>query len=215
MPFSDHSVPTETQVIKMILSNEDRIDRRIRTSWRENFVKDRLMNIPRYQWDENAWRSAYYVHGGNFVQLHKNVLPWDPDKGDKLELRLMSKKWIDITDAVASEGVEEDPKSTWAWFDYPKGRLFVRTGLRTPSVNALRISYRHGLDEPVPYAISRACALMTAMGVLDSQMFNVKLGMGGDISGIKREIRQAYQEEINDIFTSYQTSGAVVSMIQR
>ena len=215
MPFSDHSVPTEAQVIKMILSNEDRIDRRIRLSWRENYVKDHLINIPKYQWDENAWRSAYYIHGGNQIQLHKNILPWDPEKGDKLEMRLTSKQWIDITDAVASEITTDEIRSTWAWFDYPKGRLFIRTGMRTPSTNSIRISYRHGLDEPVPYAISRACVLMTAMGVLDNQMFSVKLGMGGDISGIKREIRQAYQEEINDIFTSYQTSGAVVSMIQR
>lgn len=87
--------------------------------------------------------------------------------------------------------------------------------MRTPMANSLRITYRHGLDEEVPAAINRACCLMTAMGVLDSQMFNVKLGMGGDITGIKREIRQAYQEEINDIFTSFQVSGSVVSMIQR
>ena len=213
--FSDYSVPTEAQVWRMIESNEDRIDRRIRLSWRENRVKDRLVNIPKYQWDESAWRSAYYLHSGNMVQLHKNILPWDPEKGDKLELRMTSNQWTDITDSVASDFSDKPPVQTWAWFDYPRGRLFVRTGMRTPMTNSIRISYRHGLDEEVPAAISRACCLMTAMGVLDSQYFSIKLGMGGDISGIRDGIRRAYQEEINDIFTSYQVSGSVISMIQR
>ncbi len=76
--FTDMTHPSYKQVCRMICSNEDIIDRRLKRSWRVNYVKDRTLNIPKYWQDENAWRMEYYRQGGNYVQLRKDILPWDP-----------------------------------------------------------------------------------------------------------------------------------------
>lgn len=68
----------------MILAAEDEIDLRTRRTWRENRVKNYITSIGNYQWDENAYRSAYYQRGGYVIQLRKNLLPWDPSKGDRI-----------------------------------------------------------------------------------------------------------------------------------
>lgn len=76
--FTDTSHPSYAQVCRMIKANEDVIDRRTRRSWRTNYVKEHVLNIPKYWQDENAWRMEYYRQGGNCIQLRKDVLPWDP-----------------------------------------------------------------------------------------------------------------------------------------
>ena len=73
---SDTTVPSYDQVCRMIRSNEDIIDRRLMRSWRVNHVRDEIRTINTYQHDLNAWRGAYYRRGGNYVQLHRDVLPW-------------------------------------------------------------------------------------------------------------------------------------------
>jgi len=82
--FSDSSNPTYEFVEDLILSAEDEIDRRTNRSWRENRVVDEIHTIPNYQWDENAYRSAYYMNGGYVIELRRNLRPWDPSKGDRL-----------------------------------------------------------------------------------------------------------------------------------
>lgn len=84
LKFSDSSNPSWDFVSELILAAEDEIDRRTRRTWRENHVKDYITTIAGYQWDENAYRSAYYQSGGYVIQLRKDILPWDPTKGDRL-----------------------------------------------------------------------------------------------------------------------------------
>lgn len=73
LSFSDVSHPSYNQVCRMIRSNEDVIDRRLRRTWRENTEKNRLYTINTYWHDLNGWRSDYYSEGGDFVQLRKDV----------------------------------------------------------------------------------------------------------------------------------------------
>ena len=84
LKFSDSSNPTYDYVEELIRAAEDEIDRRTRRTWRENRVKDYITTIMGYQWDENAYRSGYMQSGGYVIQLRKDILPWDPTKGDRL-----------------------------------------------------------------------------------------------------------------------------------
>lgn len=211
--FTDVSHPSRRQVCRMIRSNEDVIDRRMRRSWRENRVKDQVLSINTYWHDENAWRTDYYLQGGDYIQLRKDVRPWDPSKGDKLELRTFNHGWVDVTDIVRDEGRNKDGRV--AWFDYPYGKLYIRTRWMMQRYNAVRISYRYGSDiEECPDAINRLCSLMTASQIINMQMFNIKMGMGGDITSIKEAMLSAWQEEMNSIWSSYQRSGSVHSMLR-
>lgn len=213
--FTDTTHPSYRQVCRMICANEDIIDRRIRRSWRENRVKDELVSISTYQWDENSWRTAYYSNGGNFIQLRKNIRPWDPSKGDRLEVRFRNNAWRDATDAVENDqdcDRKDRREMVTYWFDYPYGKLYIRTRVFQQRYNAIRISYRYGSDEPVPAAINRLACLLTAMQIITMQAFNIKVGLGGDLSNTRDVMIANWQNEADTIYSSFQRSGSVHSL---
>lgn len=264
MHFSDLSHPSYSRVCKMIKSNEDIIDRTLRKSWRENRVVNQVFSIDSYWHDINAFRSKYYVEGGNYVQLRKDVLPWDPTKGDKMEVKTRSNLWIDVSGITETTFMEAQPglrtldgavagSMRSFWFDYHLGKLYLRTGFFQNLPNSLRITYRYGTEVPlvrdmvldedgdpiigedgepktdvvrnefgwamvdrdsldVPEPISRMCSLMTAIQILNMQMFNVKVGVSGDLGPVRDTVIRSWQDEINMIKTSYQRSGSVRSL---
>lgn len=215
--FTDSTVPSYDQVGRMIDSNMDVIDRRLRRSWRENFVKDKILSINNYWHDINSWRSDYYQRGGNYVQLRKDVLPWDPQRGDRLEIRTKGNSWRDVTFAPhESQTTMYDPgdrSRVSFWFDYPSGRLFLRSSAFQMPYNAVRISYRYGSEEEPPASISRLCCLLTASQVITMGVFAIKVGAGGDISGVRQDLQKMWQEEMNSIWSSWQRSGSVHSLL--
>lgn len=254
--FTNESHPTYERVQKMILSAEDEIDRRTRRSWRENRVVNQQLTINSYWHDTNGWRSDYYAEGGDFVQLRKNVRPWDPSKGDRLEIRMRNNSWADVTQYIRpmpvppNEGEEEEPptppeppivqhecpkcgyvtydptcpKCGWAYgestvpdyeeyfyayFDYPYGKLYLRTRYFQQRYNALRISYRYGAEEDVPWGINRLCSLIVASHIINMSVFNIKVGTGSDISGVRDQLLANWNDEIGRLYTSFQRSGSV------
>lgn len=218
LTFNDRSHPTFSRVQKMILYAEDEIDRRTRNTWRVNYVKDQMRDIPNYQWDENGWREAYYQNGGYVVQLRKDILPWDPSKGDKLEIRNYSVQWRDITD----EYVEDQPGRGIErfWFDYHAGRLFLKVRPFQPKFNAIRISYRYGMDPEdegsggVPMGINRLASLIVASDIITQDIHSIKVGIGGDISGLRDQLLGRWQDEMNRLYTSFQRTGSVHSLLR-
>lgn len=215
--FSDTTVPSYDAVTRMIKSNMDIIDRRIRRSWRENFVKDKVCSISTYWPDVNGVRIEYYNRGGYYVQLRKDMLPWDPSKGDRMEIRTRNNSWRDITYIPLDDSYPETEQNhkgvTAYWFDYPMGKMYIRTRLFQSPYNAIRISYRYGSLEEPPDSIQRLCALMTASQVINMSVFAIKVGQGGDIAGVRQDLQKMWQEEMNSIWSSWQRSGSVHSML--
>lgn len=84
LTFSDSSNPSWDFVNDLILAAEDELDRRLHRTYRENRVKDYITTISSYQWDENGYRAAYFQSGGYEITLRKDLLPWDPSKGDRI-----------------------------------------------------------------------------------------------------------------------------------
>lgn len=213
LKFDDVSHPSFEQVERMIRSNSDIIDRRLRRSWRENRVIDRIMSIDHYERDENTWRRDYYLRGGNFVQLERDLRPIDPALGDKIEVRTFMNQWHDLT-AVYGSSSDTDPTDlqTRFWVDSEAGRLFYRSNVFQPRYNALRLTYRWGSEEPAPEPIRRLCILMTMIQILQTQPFFIKVGQGGDLGAVRQDMIRAWQEESNAIWGSYQRPSAVMSM---
>lgn len=236
--FTNLSNPTYDQVCRMIASNEDVIDRRVNQSWRRKTVTNQILDIPRYQHDENSWRSDYFMYGGYKIQLRKDIQSWDPrpiyrladgteihvDKdeeppedaakiydGDKLETRFFRNGWTDISHGYSD--TDSGPDSFH--FDFNGGVLYLGTNFLQPRYNAVRISYRYGHTDEPPPAVQRLCCLMTAAQIINSQFWLIKAGMGGDISGIKDSMLRGWQEEVNTLYSSLQRTGSVHSMISR
>lgn len=211
MAFDDMSHPSFEQVERMIRSNSEMIDRRLRRSWRENRVKDRVVSIDVYEHDENTWRTEYWLRGGNFVQLERDLRPLDPAKGDKVEVRSFSGQWRDVS---AFEGNDADPSENQCrfWVDPERGRLFYRANIFQPRYNTLRLTYRWGSEEPAPEAIRRLCVLLTMIQILQTQPFFIKVGQGGDLGMVRQDMIKTWTEESNYIWGAYQRPSAVFSM---
>ena len=69
-------------------------------------------------------------------------------------------------------------------FDYEGGILILRLYFMNPRYSAVRISYRYG-QEPdpetgeytIPTEVERLCTLMTAVQILTTQFWAIKVGM--------------------------------------
>jgi hypothetical protein len=211
--FSNISHPTYDEVCRRICGFEDQIDRRLMRSWRPHRVVEQVLDIPRYQHDEASWRSDYFLYGGYKIPLQMNILPWDPEKGDKLEIRMYNGNWRDISHQYKDGTLMSESFS----FDHKGGVMYLRTYMRQPMYGAVRITYRYGGEEgcEVPYAIQRLCSLLTAKSILASQFWVVKVGTGKDINGVRNSMISLMDEEINSIISSYQRPAKVYSMLTR
>jgi len=112
---------------------------------------------------------------------------------------------------------QADPPARWSygnefWFDELHGRLMLRPRMLRPHFNSLCISYRYGSTQPVPFAIKRLCSIQVASKILNMDFYSVKVGMGGDISGLKESALKNWKEEAGNIFSAYQRAGAVYAI---
>ncbi len=211
--FSDMSHPSYEQVLRMIRSNMEVIDRRLKDSWGTHYVKDRIKDINFYEQDEMTWRGMYYQKGGNSVMLTKDLKEWDPSKGDKLEFRnRLSGQWVDVSDMEVDGTLPAGVLSPGFWFDRHAGLLYLRRRVLTPRYSSIRISYRYGRDEPVPADIQRLCCLMTMVQILQTQPFFIKVGQGGDIGNVRDMLIKSWQDEINTIISVRQKTASVVGL---
>ncbi len=216
--FSDSSHPSYLRVCKMIRSNEDIVDRTVRRSWKENRVTDQVLTIMSYWHDINAWRTDYYQEGGNYVQLRKNVLPWDPSKGDKLEYKTRQNTWVDVTNipnmthAEAQSG-DNMPYITGIrygfWFDYNLGKMYLRTSMFQNLAHSVRISYRYGQEVPYQEADKQYWTYSEIGGYTtidkpdeDDERKIIEVGTNEDYSG---EPRVDVPEEGVVYYTPYKT----------
>lgn len=239
--FTNVSHPSRNQVVRWLNTNADIIDRLVKRSWRVNYIFNKVYDIPKYWQDEDSlFRDEYYKAGGNVIQLERDVCPWDPNPvyvegheddpaymiypGDKIEIRLFGGGWMDIS---KGENDNQLVPNTFS-IDYQAGRLLIKTLYSgfNPMYDGVRITYRYGLVPPegagqyevqgqVPDAISTMCALMTAKDILNTQFWVIKVGMGGDIAGVKESMLRAFDQKIGECFTAYRRMGPVHSMITR
>lgn len=129
--------------------------------------------------------------------------------------------WVDITDGNVKLEPSGDPYDkafvgagfgSLFWFDESSGRLFLRYRYLQPRYNSLCITYRYGSQEPVPAGIKRLCNLIVATNILSMDFYSVKVGMGGDISGLRDQAMSRWQDEQARLYSSFQRSGSVHSM---
>ena len=241
MSFSNVSHPTRNQVVRWLNANADVIDRTLKRSWRVNYEFEKVYDIPRYWLDEDSlFRDEYYKAGGNVIQLQRDVCPWDPNPiyveghegdpnymvypGDKIEIRLFGGGWKNISGGENDNQLIPDTFS----IDYTAGRLKIKTlwGGYHPMYDGIRITYRYGrvpkdpnnpnaIQGQVPDAIAMLNMYMTAKDIINQQFWVIKVGMGGDIAGIKEAQQRYYDEKIAEIKSSFQRLGPVHSMITR
>ena len=227
---SDASLPDYDELCRRIVSAENYIDRMTNRSWKEHKVTTGVMDVSTYWHDINGRRADYWTRGGYYVQLHKNLRPFDASKGDRILMRTVGDTWQDISPQYigGSDGLvhslEEAEKSdeppynqhkldiARVWFDYKSGRVYLRRGWFTPTKNAVRITYRWGnTDEEVPMEIKRATALKVGLTLFNEDLYTTKLGGGGDLGSARNDMKRGMQDEINETIMIHRTFTGVYS----
>lgn len=216
--FTEMSSPSYRFVEHLIMAAEDEIDRRLQRSWRVNRVVDHITTARDYYSDRNSvYRAEYWAHGGNTVQLHRDVLPIDPLEGDRIEIRTRDGGWRDITGEPDPTAPRDPytgaPGRAW-WLDTGNGRLYIRMSRFTVRDSSVRVTYRWGSPEPVPEAIRRACCLMVASEIVANNYYDVKVGLGGDVAGEKKLMLDSWEKTIGRLLSSYQRAGSVYSLLR-
>lgn len=207
---SDASVPKYDQLIFRICAKEDEIDMFTGQSWRCNRVVDDIQTVNTYWHDINSWRAEYWAQGGYFVQLNQFVREWDPRKGDRLYVRTLNNAWLDLTQSV---GMDNKGNAGNIWFDYEMGKMYIMMRYMTPKLNAVKITYRYGKTQPVPPSISRCCALMVALTIMNEEIYMTRMGQGGELGGQKNDFKKAMQDEINSILMMNRSLTPVRSLL--
>ncbi len=181
--------PNTRMIEKIILRNEDEIDRRTGHTWREVQFANETLDL---NFLYNAGRGM-----GLFLS-HRMAKPFDQSKGDKIEL------WdgIRYTDYAVppSAAVTIEPTMGIVYF-----RGFIFTLLRK---HRFRITYRYGGEQegtsPVPRDIEKACLLMSTIDVLSTDFKFSQLAYGGEGNVNKGTIMDRWQMQIDRIIMNRQ-----------
>lgn len=215
-PSDANVYPQYDELIFRICAKEDELDRYTGVSYKENRVVNYMTSLGTYWHDINGARPEYWLKGGYLVQLNQDVRPWDPSKGDRLYMRTLQNTWKDMTDMLRPNPPqsEEEWDCGLAYCDYDTGRLYMYGRYLQPKDNAIRITYRYGRTEPVPPMISRACALMVGLTLLNEEIYQTRLGTGGDLGSQKNDMKRAMQDEINSTIMCYRRFTPVYSLYQ-
>ena len=200
--LSDNSFPTYDWVQKRILVASDGLDASLQDTWGVIQHKDYIMDRGDLWWFTNTFRwNVPYFRGGWQTQLINPILPWDPTKGDKLEMRTSQNQFIDITDEIDKS----------FWFDYEGGQFFwLRPTIN--DVNSFRITYRYGRDTTPPYDIQDACMKKVAIEIMQTDWYRARLGGGGDLSS-KQETIRAWKEDIDRTIAKHFNCGTAQSLL--
>jgi len=202
---SDTDVQDVDYINQNILAMEAYIDKNTFQTWRPHRVKNKIVQMMTYQKDIGAswgFRTGMAEEGGNYVMLQRDVLPWDPEQGDELWARTgIGGNWVDWTDRV-KRGFDDDERSL-IWIDEPMGKMYVNTMLGARG-QAFRISYRYGIVDDVPWDIQRACGLLVAVQMIDTDWYATKLGQGGDLGNNVATRKDSMMKEANRILAMNQ-----------
>jgi len=189
--INENTDPSTTMVTKNILRNQEHLDRKTAHSWQtEKQKRNEVHDVPDSLWD--------YGQGIPVFLQHRMInTPFDITKGDKFEI------WD------GSDYIEQDvsENNNFIHFEKTSGTYYIRGFFFTIlKKKRFRITYRYGGDqenELIPQDINKACVLLTAINILetDFQMSQIKYGGEGTVS--KRETIQMWKDEVNEIIDDH------------
>lgn len=209
---SDADLTTYDEMIFLIEDAENSIDALVGVTWKPKRIVKHIMTVNEYWHDINGIRMEYWQNGGYWVQLNPDICEWDPNLGDKVEIRTPGNQWVDITRMTVADPEDPDGTNNRFWFDYERGILFLRTPYYSMKNNAIRITYRYGRQEPVPADISMATSLKVAIHLLNSEMYDTRIGQGGDLGSQKQNYVKYMNDKINEIVANRREFTPVISL---
>ena len=181
--------PNTKMTEKIILRNEDEIDRRTGHTWRTVQYANETLDVNLLH-DFGRGMGAYLKH--------RMIKPFDESLGDKVEL-WDGQRYVEFSSPNDST-ITVEPTMGIMYF-----RGFIFTLLRK---HRFRITYRYGGDQegtsPVPRDIEKACLLMTSIDILSTDFQFSQLAYGGEGNVDKNSVMTRWQSQIDHIIMNRQ-----------
>lgn len=232
--FDASSDPSVERVEQKLLEASDTVDRHTRRAWRERQVPEREFRV---KFSHKQKKRAKRRRGANryvpkadtrgTVSLpHTDIRPWDPAKGDKLEV-LKPRSAIDITDQQGREdGVwVMDNRKGVLRIDHSQFRRGPVRGTGTLERPRIRISYRYGRDTAYdtyesssgkvarvlaqPAALKRATSMLVASDLIDSDSYS-DLVPGGEAAVDQENAGTRYEERAHQVLKEYRYTPTLI-----
>lgn len=163
--FTFDTNPTKEEVKSFIIEASERVDRFTGHAWRERQVTNEYHDIS----------GPYYYWAGTPLKLQKREIrsPFDPEKGDKLEI-WDGNEWDDwVSKDSIHYGRDQD-----YWINDSQGMLYVyRRSFWWERYKGVRVTYRYGLDQ-VPADVQQATAMFTAATLIETDIYGDLLPSG-------------------------------------
>ena len=193
VPLDKTTLPSEDQVIKTILRQEDVFDRRTGHAWRKRFRPNEIHSLA----------IIYHFGWGTPIPMeHRQIHELDTNLGDKVEV-------FDGASVGQTGGKAQytDITSNGDWYAVQEElgkfnmRGFIYTVMRK---DRLRISYHYGDLSGVPEDIKDAIIKMVAVEILTTSFRMDVLPLGGN-SGLElRDIIDMWKEDIDRTVLQHQ-----------
>ena len=178
--ISPNTDPNTSMVEEFIIDNEDQMDYEMgHTFLQERQVKE-IMSVTRL-WD--------WGRGMPIFPRHRGLKPFDPLKGDRLEVWNGS-GWV-------------DQSRQRIYFEEVKGTVYIKGYLFTIlTKDRFRLTYRYGGNQEmqkIPKDIKRCAVLMTALNILETDFKMSQISYGGEGNVDKQKIMDRWQDKIDKI----------------
>jgi hypothetical protein len=177
--FNEDSLPAKEIVERVIAMMEDYVDKYCQTAWRERKRwedPDMAEVSGGYEYHRLQRRSwfGFSMMGIPIFLKRRKVLPFDPAKGDSLQVFNGSEweEWL----GTKVEGIEGD-----FWVAYDSGVLRIRRVWAFGRFEGpiVRVRYRYGWG-PVPGDIRYATTLLVACHLIESGDYTILLPEGAN-----------------------------------
>lgn len=210
---SDADIISYEQVCRLILATEDEIDHMTRWSWRPHQIKNKILDLNRYWHDIDGLPLENRLRGGYPIYLHPDICPWDTTLGDKLEERKGNGNWSDVSDLITATDASDAQEVKKYWLDPERGVLYTK-GINQYVFDSVRITYRYGSAETVPYDIQLATAYLTAVKFLNSQLYMTRLGTSGDLGNDINALKKDLTDQANRLIALNRHAGKARSLLE-
>ncbi len=179
-PFDGNTEPTDGFVRTLINWAEDEIDRTTHHAWRATPIEE-----PEYKDFMATFTAREWLDGIEIPLDHRYIRTVvTPDGSDNLETAEGDK--IEVWDGASWKDwltvfSGQSGHSGKYWILPRPGMLKIRQFYRVYRIDAIRITYRYG-SPTIPGDITRACTMMVAADIAESEGYEATIPGGGDLS---------------------------------
>lgn len=167
LEFTTETLPTLEEVTKWIEQSETIIENETKRAWKSISIPDEYHKFEGWQvpgFHIGYGRRIWFTQRTVVIKLYNSKVTDFASGTDKIEY-FDGSDWTDIV-ATGTKGDSFGEGDFWP--DLKNGVIYLYGKVSPVPGKSLRVTYRYGAETTVPLDIQRACELLTAIRVMES-----------------------------------------------